>query len=636
MSAARHGIKLSVGSHPVSEPTPPIDQFGSEFFYHLAELGSDVITVMQPDGKIVYNNQALERTFGWSSSELEGEPVMDYIHEADQAHVAEAIESLATGAAEFSEAHFRFRHINGSYVHMEATGRIWQHASGPLLLVHSRDVTEQFQALTSLAQSNELLSKMFAASNTLFSISLAESGEFVEVNDAWCQISGYSREEAIGRSAIDLGIWGPTSNRAKVITDLQNADSGLDNYEMTTYSRDGEPRHLLADIKTLELNGQQQILISALDITHGKLVEDELRQSQKMEAIGQLTGGVAHDFNNLIGVTMGNAELLLHQMSQDSDLRHYAQHILDASHRAAELTKQLLAFSRRQNLAPEPVNVHESLQSMLPLLQTTLGENTEIKIDCEADLWYCSVDPTQLESAILNLTLNAKDAMPNGGVASFHARNRHLDGTVELVVKDTGGGIDPEVRSRIFDPFFTTKNVGKGTGLGLSMVFGFVTQSGGRITFDSTVGEGTAFCMYFPKCDPPVEPANDPANADQRPAPTGHSHALVIEDNEPLRELVSEFLTQLGYNVVQSSGEADIKLALAQIPAVDLVVTDVVLKGTTRGTSLAEDIKAQNPNTKVLVITGYAEESATASADLLLLKPFSRSEFDAAIESLRG
>ena len=142
--------------------------------------------------------------------------------------------------------------------------------------------------------------------------------------------------------------------------------------------------------------------------------------------------------------------------------------------------------------------------------------------------------------------------------------------------------------------------------------------------------------MYFPKCDPPVEPANDPANADQRPAPTGHSHALVIEDNEPLRELVSEFLTQLGYNVVQSSGEADIKLALAQIPAVDLVVTDVVLKGTTRGTSLAEDIKAQNPKTKVLVITGYAEESATESADLLLLKPFSRSEFDAAIESLRG
>lgn len=604
-----------------------------DFYKQLAEYGTDVITVISEDGTVIYNNPALQRTFGFHTTELNGQPVAEFIHPADLAEVTQVITTILSGQAPIAEANFRFRHKAGGYRSVQAVGRGWEYQNQKGILVHSRDVTQQLETQRSLALADELRMKMFATSNLIISISKAYTGEFVEVNDAWCKLSGYRREEAIGRSAIDLGIWGPTSNRRKVIDDL-NQQGTLSSYELITYSREGEPCELVADIQLLEVAGEQQVLLAALDVSKTKRVEEELRQAQKMEAMGQLTGGVAHDFNNLIGVTMGNAELMLYQMDQDSKLRPYTEHIIDASRKAAELTRQLLAFSRRQTLSPEPIHLGDRIQAMLPLLSTTLSENTDLKVDIAESLQFCNLDPTQFESALLNLALNARDAMPSGGGVTITLSNLPDSDAVQLTITDTGAGIAPEVKERIFDPFFTTKTAGKGTGLGLSMVFGFVNQSGGQISFDSTVGRGTTFSLRFPVCDPPAPAARKEATHLPKPASKSQYRALVIEDNEPLRELVCEFLRDLGYTVGQSSGEADIQDAVDKLGHIDLIVTDVILKGQARGTALAEEILTTQP-AKVLVITGYAAEGSVASADLVLTKPFSRQAFISAVQQLR-
>ncbi|MEM6999882.1 MAG: PAS domain S-box protein [Pseudomonadota bacterium] len=604
-----------------------------DFFRKLAEYGSDVITVISEDGTIIYNNPALERTLGFTAMELNGQPVGEFLHPADHPEVSQVIAKILSGEAGIAEAHFRFRHKAGGYRTFQAIGRAWEHDSKKGILVHSRDVTQQVATQRSLALSDELRNKMFATSTLIMSITNQATGEFIEVNDAWCRITGYSREDAIGHSAIDLGIWGPTSNRQKVIDDLTRKGM-LSSYELTTYSRDGDPCELVADIQSLTVEGEQQILLAALDVSKTKRVEEELRQAQKMDAMGQLTGGVAHDFNNLIGVTLGNAELMLYQMAEDSTLRPYTEHIIEASRKAAELTRQLLAFSRRQPLSPEPIQLGRHVRAMLPLLSTTFSENTELRVDIPETMRYCNLDPTQFESALLNLALNARDAMPAGGSVCISLKDLPQHDVVQLSISDTGVGIAPEVKERIFDPFFTTKTAGKGTGLGLSMVFGFVNQSGGQINFESVVGNGTIFSMRFPTCAPPERITT--TELPRLPKPEGKSHynALVIEDNEPLRELVCEFLHDLGYVVGQSSGEGDIQDAVDTLGNIDLIVTDVILKGQATGTALAEQILNKQP-AKVLVITGYAAEGSVASADLVLSKPFSRQAFISAVQKLR-
>ena len=323
------------------------------------------------------------------------------------------------------------------------------------------------------------------------------------------------------------------------------------------------------------------------DITELKLAEERLRQAQKMEAVGQLIGGIDHDFNNLLAVITGNAELMSDSAEEDSKK---IKTILRAGARGAELTRRLLAFSRQQSLSPQAINLQELVDGMFDLLSRTLGATVQIETSSPPELWMAMADPGQVENTLLNLAINARDAMPQGGHLTIDCSNIRLDNAyrgrnpealagdyVALRVIDTGFGMPLEVQARAFDPFFTTKDVGQGSGLGLSMIYGFAKQSGGQVTIDSTDGSGTAITLYLPRAATATDSKRAPETSD---VPRGGGETiLVIEDDDDVRELAIATLDGLGYRVVSAIDAKDARTALAKNTNVDLILSDVILPG---------------------------------------------------------
>jgi signal transduction histidine kinase len=371
-------------------------------------------------------------------------------------------------------------------------------------------------------------------------------------------------------------------------------------------------------------------------------MEAKLNQSSKMEAIGQLTGGIAHDFNNLLTVVLGNAEALTDELTTLPELREMAEITANAALRGAELTSRLLAFARKQALEPRVMDVSQLIQSMDRLLRRTLPENIAIEIVRSGGLWKTEVDPGQLEAALLNLALNARDAMTHGGSLTIEIANAALDDDyvasepgleagqyVLIAVTDTGHGIPPEALQHIFQPFFTTKEVGKGTGLGLSMVYGFVKQSGGHIRVYSEVGEGTCIKLYFPRSFAHEEGTELPRAS--RTALGGTETVLVVEDDRLVRQYVISQLKTLGYRVLEAADAKSALDILHQIPNVDLLFTDVVMPGGMGGRELSEAARALRPDIKVLFTSGYTENSIVHNGKLdpgieLLSKPYRREQ----------
>ena len=371
-------------------------------------------------------------------------------------------------------------------------------------------------------------------------------------------------------------------------------------------------------------------------------VEEALRQSQKMEAIGQLTGGLAHDFNNLLTGILGNLDLLEMRLGQGrvADLERYIIAARGIVQRASTLTHRLLAFARRQTLDPKPTDINRLVAGMEELIRRTMGELYQIEVVRAAGLWAAYIDRNQLENALLNLCINARDAMPNGGRLTIETANRWLDEHlarrrdlpagqyVSLSVTDTGTGMPPEVAERVFDPFFTTKSADKGTGLGLSMIHGFMRQSGGEIRVYSEVGRGTTMCLYLPRhygeADE-LEPMVEKRIAER----TGSGETILVVDDEPsVRTLVVEVLEELGYLAIEA-GDGPTALRLLQsVSRVDLLITDLTLPGGIDGREVAEQARTLKPGIRVLFITGYAENAVIGNGQLqpgiqLLHKPFS-------------
>ena len=408
--------------------------------------------------------------------------------------------------------------------------------------------------------------------------------------------------------------------------------------------RQYEARDRLIDLSESELRLQrtletleQQVEERTAQLRHN---EEALRQSQKMEAVGQLTGGIAHDFNNMLTGIIGSLELLRRRVSRGKldDLDSLIDLGVTSANRAAGLTHRLLAFSRRQSLDSKPVEINQLVVSMGELLQRSINESIKLDMRLTGELWTAEADPNQLESALLNLVINARDAMPGGGQLLVETSNRHLDnvftaayGTltpgdyVELSVSDTGCGIPENVMGRVFDPFFTTKPIGQGTGLGLSMIYGFARQSRGHVTLHSEVGKGTTVSLFLPRFIGEIT-ANLPADPALPPFANAGETVLIVEDDPAVRVLVSAVLKELGYAFVEAS-DADTAVPIIESDQrIDLMISDVGLPGM-NGRQLAEIGRQIRPDLKVLFITGYAEHAVVRGGFLdpgmqLITKPF--------------
>lgn len=377
------------------------------------------------------------------------------------------------------------------------------------------------------------------------------------------------------------------------------------------------------------------------------LAESQLRQSQKMEAIGQLTGGIAHDFNNMLAVIMGGLNLLQRRLARgDTDVGRYVEGALEGARRAAALTSRLLAFSRQQQLAPEQIDANKLVQGMTDLLARTLGESIEVETVLSAGLWRTLADVNQLEAAILNLAVNARDAMEGGGRLTIETANAHIDDAyardhelapgqyVMIAVTDTGVGMEPEVMAKAFDPFFTTKAVGKGTGLGLSQVFGFIRQSGGHVKIYSEVGVGTTVKIYLPR-NYSEAVASEPKTKGDFVAPGGGEIVLVVEDEDRVRALSVDALRELGYTVIEAPSAAEALRIIETGRPVSLLFTDVVMPGM-NGRQLVDAVLASRPDMKVLYTTGYTKNAVVHNGVLdpgtnLLVKPFTLEQLAAKV-----
>jgi signal transduction histidine kinase len=404
---------------------------------------------------------------------------------------------------------------------------------------------------------------------------------------------------------------------------------------------DGSWAHITSYAKALQgADGKTNRIVGAvLDDSPRSMLENQLRQAQKMEAIGQLAGGIAHDFNNILTAILGFAQLGSRRVDADHPARPDFDHIMRAGRRAEKLTAQLLAFSRRREVQPRTVDLNVTIEEVRPMLETLIGEDVEFRVITDPELWPATIDPSALEQVIVNLAVNARDAMPEGGTLTIETRNvtvpkaRDVDSDscpragehATLSVSDTGTGMDPETQARIFEPFFTTKQVGKGTGLGLSTCYGIVRQAGGQLNVESRLGVGTRFTVYLARAD---QPAHDrPAHVEGPDSLHGTETVLVAEDDPQVRELVVYTLRTHGYQVLEADGpEAAMTLAAALDTPADLLISDVIMPGCS-GPRLAEGLRQHWPGLRVLYMSGYtanaiAERGGLPATTRILHKPF--------------
>ncbi len=485
-------------------------------------------------------------------------------------------------------------------------------------------------------------------------IVLHQDGTICAVNPAWTRLLGWTEHDLLGASLFDF-IHPDDRAPWAGATALAGKGVPLPHFENRYRHRDGSTRW----ITWTAVFGDGLINAVGRDITADKeqaetlrQTEALLRQAQKMEAVGQLTGGLAHDFNNLLTGISGSLELLQTRLAQGrtGDLARYISAAQGAARRAAALTHRLLAFSRRQTLDPKPTNVNRLIAGMEELLGRSVGPAIAIEVIGAAGLWTALIDASQLESALLNLCINARDAMPDGGRITIETANKWMDERaargrdlppgqyLSLCVTDTGTGMTPEVIARAFDPFFTTKPIGQGTGLGLSMIYGFVRQSGGQVRVYSEVGHGTTMCLYLPRHNGQEDAAAPTETADATPARHGES-VLVVDDEPTVRMLATEVLEELGYIALEGSDGASGLRVVRSDARIDLLVTDVGLPGGMNGRQFAEAARQLRPGLRVLFITGYAENAVLGHGHLqagmhVLTKPFAMEALAAKIEEL--
>jgi len=599
------------------------------------------IYMLDPHGNVTSWNRGAERIKGYQAKEILGQNFSRFYTEEDRAQNMPA-RALATALREgrYEAEGWRVRKDGSRFWASVVIDPIFDHGDHIGFAKITRDVTERRKNETALIESERQSRGVIDTALDGFA-QLDEGGCVLEWNPSAQKMFGWSREEAVGRRLIDLVV--APADRARFAEhlppSLRSALSSSGGGQIETVSREGEKLIVELSIGVLVTNDGQRFNVFMRDLTERVLIEAQLRQAQKMEAVGQLTGGLAHDFNNLLQGIIGSLDLIQLRIDagRGADIGRFIEGALTSANRAAALTHRLLAFSRQQPLDPKPIDANPLVASMEDLLRRTMGEQIQLEFELATDLWPTLCDSNQLESALLNLSINARDAMPAGGHLTIRSRNVDVDPTkagalrdmsggqyICIDVTDTGTGMPQEIIERAFDPFFTTKPAGQGTGLGLSMVYGFARQSNGHCEIRSKPGLGTTIRLYLPRHCASIQ-ASPPELAPHTPAGKGEV-VLVVEDEPVVRNIVLEVLHQLGYQALEAaSGEAGLEV-LGSGQAIDLLVSDIGLPGL-NGRLLADAAKQLHPEIKVLLMTGYASGASLAGGSLapgmeLITKPF--------------
>jgi PAS domain S-box-containing protein len=609
-------------------------------------VNPDMLAVVSMEGRFLTTNPAWAKSLGYTFDEMKGYVYTDLLHPDDIAAAEVALTKLTRGESVL-EVENRYRAKDGSYRWFS-----WVCVpDGDKIYCIIRDVTDEKAARAERDQLWRLSEDILARADY--------GGEMSAVNPAWTAVLGWSKEELLTNPYADIihdedvpatvaalaemGRTGqPTRFENRILT-----KSGVWTPIGWTVSPEPDSVNFIAVGRDLsDYKAREAELVNAQDL---------LRQSQKMEAVGQLTGGLAHDFNNILAGISGSLEMISTRLAQGriADVDRYLTAASAAAKRASGLTQRLLAFSRRQTLDPRPTNLNNLVNGMLDLVHRSVGPSIDVETAGATGLWTTFVDAGQLENALLNLCINARDAMPDGGKLTIETGNRWMDDRaaaerrlepgqyVSLCVSDTGTGMSPEIVARAFDPFFTTKPIGQGTGLGLSMVYGFAGQSGGAARIYSEVDKGTMICIYLPRHTSEADVELDAAQIPVEPQRSDGETVLVVDDEPLVRMIIVEQLEDLGYTVLEAGDGPTALKTLNSSRPIDLLITDVGLPSGMNGRQLADAARVSRPDLNVLFITGYAENAVLNHGHLdrgmhVLTKPFQMEAFARRVRELIG
>jgi PAS domain S-box-containing protein len=619
-----------------------------ERFRALVENSSDGVCLVDRGGTVLYSSPSSEGMLGWAPEDRQGRSVFEIFHPDDLERAWGILAQCFDAAGARATAELRGRHKDGGWrtVEVVAANHFDDPAVGAAVLT-CRDVTQRRRAEESVREAARQFRAVFDGALDAMVIA-DDEGRYVEVNAAACGLYGLTRSALLGHWIGDFVAEG--ADVAAVWAAFRQ--EGRAKGELRIVRPDGRDREVEFAASADFLPGSHLAIFR--DITQRRQLEEQLRQAQKIEAVGRLAGGVAHDFNNLLNVITGYGQMLFRRLS-DGPEREKTRAILQAADRAAGLTRQLLAFSRRQVLEPKILDLNAVVAGMDEMLRRLIGEDIELRAELAPDLGRTKADPGQIEQVLMNLVVNARDAMPRGGRLTLETANTEMDDVyvrdhlgarpgryVTLAVGDTGHGMDEETQKHIFEPFFTTKEKGKGTGLGLATVYGIVKQSEGYIWVDSAAGSGTTLRIYLPRVegDPPVE-EDPPQVVRQAPLPRGEETVLLVEDEEMVRRMTCEVLQGAGYRVLQaSSGFEALRVSAGHGGRLDLLLTDVVMPGMS-GRELAERLAPARPGMKVLYMSGHTDDAifhhgVTQAGTGYLQKPFTPETLERRVRDLLG
>ncbi|MBN2506505.1 MAG: PAS domain S-box protein [Verrucomicrobia bacterium] len=589
------------------------------------QAAANAIVITDRSGRITWVNPAFTRLTGYAFDEAVGQNPRLLKSGKQPSPAYEAMwRTIAAGDVWHGEMINRRK--NGVLYIEEMTITPVHNPAGEIthFIAVKSDVTARRDMETELAQSRERFERIFQSNPAAIGICTLAEERFLDVNESFLRLVGYDREEVIGLSADTLGLWNDHAEHARLIQQLQQ-QGAVANHEIRLRTKQDQVRDTLVSVERIQLGADRCLVFLLLDITVRKRLEEQFLQVQKMESLGTLAGGVAHDFNNLLTILHGHANLALAAEPLPARTVDSLHQIMEATGRAANLTRQLLTFSRKQPIQPRLLNLNEVVNNLTKMLRRIIGEDVLLEVPNCPPVPYIVGDVGMIEQIIVNLAANARDAMPQGGSLRIRTKTVRLDPAqaqqrpgarpglfVRLSVRDSGVGIPPAVLPRIFEPFFTTKEIGKGTGLGLAIVHGIVQQHQGWIEIESRPDHGTTFRLYFPASN-----LKKSADLDTNLLPKvcgGTETILLVEDDPAVRNLVQQILTRYGYTVLlAASGAEALELWNAQHPRLDLLLTDVVMPGGLSGRQLAARLRDLKPGLKVIFTSGYSPEVAGAT-----------------------